>query len=99
LAVDPEILFLDEPNAFLDEPSRDRVREVTRERRAAGKTVIAVSHSLRYARDCADTVYIMHAGKLRAHGGLDELAASSDRVTRAVLRPQGQAHDGEGGTL
>jgi ABC-type multidrug transport system ATPase subunit len=99
LAADPEILYLDEPNAFLDEPSRVRVREVTRERRSAGKTVITVSHSLRYARDCADKVYIMHAGKLRAQGGLDELLASTDRVTRAVLRSSEQAPDRAGGLL
>lgn len=70
---EPRLLVLDEPLEGLDPPSRALLKEVIRERRRAGTTVLFSSHILSDVEDVADRVGILHAGKLATSGSLREL--------------------------
>ena len=72
---EPKLLILDEPLAGLDPTSRQLVKEVVRERRAAGTTVIFSSHILNDVEDLADRIGILHAGRLLACGSIDDMKA------------------------
>jgi len=65
LALEPEVLFLDEPAASLDPASTVTIEEVVREARAAGTKVIFVTHDVGQARRLADEVVFLHRGRLR----------------------------------
>ncbi len=69
LAQDTPVLVLDEPTTFLDVGHQLAVLELIAELRAErGLTVITTMHDLSVAGHFADTVAVMSAGRLVAHG-------------------------------
>ncbi|MGH6665456.1 MAG: ABC transporter ATP-binding protein, partial [Pseudolabrys sp.] len=73
LVHDPKLIILDEPLTGLDAGSARQVKNVLRERVAAGGTVIMTTHILEVAERMADRIGIIAAGRLIAQGTLDEL--------------------------
>lgn len=63
LALDPEILLLDEPSASLDFQATDRIEELLLDLKTR-YTLIVVSHSLGQARRLADRLFIIRDGEL-----------------------------------
>lgn len=70
---EPDLLVLDEPNEGLDLLGRQLMAEVIRETRAAGQTVILVSHVLPEVEQLCDTVAVIAGGELRYCGGVAQL--------------------------
>ena len=73
LAYNPELIILDEPLSGLDAGTARQVKNVLRERVAAGGTVIMTTHILEVAERMADRIGILAHGRLIAEGTLDEL--------------------------
>ncbi|HEY4057238.1 MAG TPA: ABC transporter ATP-binding protein [Kofleriaceae bacterium] len=73
---DPKLLVLDEPLEGLDPPSRNLLKEILRERRNAGTTVLFSSHILSDVQDVADRVGILHGGVIEHSGSVPELVRS-----------------------
>jgi energy-coupling factor transport system ATP-binding protein len=67
LAMDSEILLLDEPLAALDNKNKRRVMELIFEQQAKGKTIVVTTHSLEMAT-FFDYVAVMYNGRLAAFG-------------------------------
>ncbi|AWM40900.1 putative ABC transporter ATP-binding protein YxlF [Gemmata obscuriglobus] len=70
---DPDLLILDEPTEGLDLFGRQLLRAVVRERRAAGKTVLLVSHVLTEVQELCDSAAVLVAGRVAFTGTLAEL--------------------------
>ncbi len=70
---EPKLLVLDEPLEGLDPPSRKLLKDVIRERRRAGTTVLFSSHILSDVEDVADRIGILDRGRLATSGSLREL--------------------------
>jgi ABC-2 type transport system ATP-binding protein len=70
---DPDLLILDEPTEGLDLFGRQLLRSVVRELRAAGKTVLLVSHVLPEVQELCDSAAVLVAGKVVFDGTLAEL--------------------------
>jgi ABC-2 type transport system ATP-binding protein len=70
---DPDLLILDEPTEGLDLFGRQLLRAVVRERKAAGKTVLLVSHVLTEIQELCDAAAVLVEGKLVFQGTLAEL--------------------------
>src|SRR6187551_1142206 len=79
LVHDPRLIILDEPLTGLDAGSARQVKNVLRERVAAGGTVIMTTHILEVAERMADRVGIIAGGRLIAQGTLDELRIKAGR--------------------
>ena len=73
LVHEPKLIILDEPLTGLDAGSSRVVKEVLRERVAAGCAVIMTTHILDVAERMADRIGVIANGKLIAGGTLDEL--------------------------
>ncbi len=64
IAMDPDVLILDEPTAGLDPKGRDRLLgQISSYRKKRGNTVLLVSHSMEDVANYADRVLVMNAGK------------------------------------
>ena len=63
LVREPRILILDEATSALDVATRDRLFEVMRELRAAGSSVLFISHRMDEVEEIADRVSVMRSGR------------------------------------
>ncbi len=70
---DPDLLILDEPTEGLDLTGRQLLRAVVRERRAAGKTVLMVSHVLTEVQELCDAAAVLVAGRVVFDGTFTDL--------------------------
>jgi ABC-2 type transport system ATP-binding protein len=83
---DPDLVILDEPTAGMDPIGTREVKDLLRDLRCRGKTVLLSSHLLADVEDVCDRVAILHQGELRALGRLETLLAD-DRRTQILTGP------------
>jgi len=85
LAVEPEVLLLDEPTSSLDPQSTGRIEELVASFRGQ-KTVLFVTHNLQQAARCADEVLFMIAGEAVEQAAVcDFFEHPGDERSRAYL--------------
>jgi polar amino acid transport system ATP-binding protein len=68
LATNPDVLLLDEVTAALDPELIGGVLDVIRDLRAAGMTMLIVTHEMSFARESADRVCFLDAGRIVEQG-------------------------------
>lgn len=68
LAMDPDIIFFDEPYAGLFPEMVKQVSGIIKELRTQGKTIILIEHNMDLIRELCDHLYVLDAGKLLAEG-------------------------------
>ena len=86
IAMNPEILILDEPAAGLDPKTRNKILSSIRELRdATGMTVILVSHSMEDIANNADRIMVMNKGSLVMDGSREEIFAHMDELSKIGL--------------
>lgn len=93
LALDPELLFLDEPTAGLDPVSAAGVDALVRELRDLfGLTIVMITHDLDSLWQVADRVAVLADGKVQGVGSMAELSALPLPAVRAFFDgPRGRA--------
>ena len=83
LALDPELLFLDEPTAGLDPDSAAGVDELVRGLRDDfGLSIVIVTHDLDLLWQVADRVAVLGAGQVQAVGSMRALSALDNPLVR-----------------
>ncbi|MFO0940599.1 MAG: ABC transporter ATP-binding protein [Pirellulales bacterium] len=87
LAHDPQLLILDEPTSGLDPLVRREFLESMLDRVATGRTVLLSSHQISEVERVADDVAILHQGKFRVNGPLQDLRESISEVTISLDDP------------
>lgn len=99
LALDPELLFLDEPTAGLDPASAGGVDELVKKLRDLfGLTIVMITHDLDLLWQVADRVAVLGDGKVQAVGSMAELAKIDLPLVRQFFEgargraAQAQAH-------
>jgi ABC-2 type transport system ATP-binding protein len=83
----PELIFLDEPTTGLDIQTRDALWDTVRSLRAQGSTIVLTTHYLEEAQEHADRIGLMHRGRLRQQGTVDELTQKLPATIRFSLPP------------
>jgi ABC-2 type transport system ATP-binding protein len=93
---DPKVLILDEPASGLDPRARIEIRELLRELKRMGKTIMISSHILSELEEMCDQIGIVERGRLVFSGTMDEIRTrmgisskirvkvAGDNQTRAV---------------
>ena len=79
LAMQPDILILDEPGAMLDSRGRRGIRRVVRELNYSGMTVVLITHFMEEAMS-ADRVFVMAAGRIAMQGTPKEVFSQKERL-------------------
>ncbi|WP_030451565.1 energy-coupling factor ABC transporter ATP-binding protein [Herbidospora cretacea] len=82
LAMDPEILVLDEPSSNLDPASRRELAEILR---GLDVTVLMVTHDLPYAMELCERSVILSGGVIAADGPTREILADADLLAEHRL--------------
>ena len=92
IAAEPEIIFFDEPTTGLDPIMsgviNDLIREIVTE---MGATSMTITHDMTSVRAIADTVAMLHGGKIRWVGPVGQLDESGDAYVDQFIhgRPEG----------
>jgi sodium transport system ATP-binding protein len=76
---DPPVLILDEPTSGLDVPTARTIEQSIREARQDGKTVLFSTHVMEEAEYLCDRIAVIHEGKVKITGTMDELRRVTGR--------------------
>ena len=68
LAVEPEVLLLDEITSSLDPELVGEVLDVVRELKTSGMTIVLATHEMQFARDTSDLVCVLDGGVIIEQG-------------------------------
>jgi phospholipid/cholesterol/gamma-HCH transport system ATP-binding protein len=96
MALDPEVLFCDEPSAGLDPITAAALDQLILDLKDRfGMSVVVVTHELASIETIADRVTMLAAGKVVAAGPLDEIRKRDHPVVRAFFDRVGDVAYGE----
>jgi len=73
LALQPQLLLLDEPTAGMSPEETFRTGELIKSFNAEGMTVIVIEHDMAFVRQIAQRVTVLHLGKIFARGSLEAI--------------------------
>ena len=77
LALEPEMLLLDEPTQGMGAEDVERITELVR-RVAADRTILMVEHNLKVVAKLADRITVLNRGVVLAEGDYDEISQNSE---------------------
>ena len=77
---DPDLVILDEPTSGLDPLGARWMKDLIRDLRTMGKTVIMCSHRLEDVQDVCDRIAILNEGELQAYGEVQTLLQDHRRL-------------------
>lgn len=98
IALDPEILLLDEPTANLDIATRKEIMKTLNDMKDITETVMIATHDMQLVCEWAQRIIVLSQGRIIADGSRDEIFGSQEVVDTAGIRPpeifaMGQALD------
>jgi branched-chain amino acid transport system ATP-binding protein len=77
LALDPQMLLLDEPMAGMGHEDIDRIAQLIR-RVSANRTILMVEHNLSVVADLSDTITVLTRGRVLAEGDYKTVSANPE---------------------
>lgn len=83
---DPKVLILDEPASGLDPRARIEMRDILRNLKSMGKTILISSHILPELAEMCDEIGVIDNGKLIAHGNVASIQAQLQGEKRIVVK-------------
>ena len=83
---DPQFLILDEPASGLDPRSRVEFKEILRELKAAGKTIIISSHILMELAEICTSIGVIEHGKMIMQGSIEDILSAVDASNPLIIR-------------
>jgi branched-chain amino acid transport system ATP-binding protein len=89
LALDPQVMLLDEPTAGMGMEDVNRTIELVK-KIAAGRTVVFVDHNMHVVGSLAHRVTVLQAGKVLAEGSYEQVR-TDERVISAYLGEESRA--------
>lgn len=78
---DPELIILDEPQSGLDPVNMVLVRNLLRDLRDEGRTILLSTHMMGEAEKMADDIVLIHRGRVVLDGDIDQVRSSFGKNT------------------
>ena len=85
LAMNPEVVVLDEPTAGLDPRGRGEILAILVKLQKQGKTIIVATHDMNLVAEYADNVIVLQAGKKLLAGTPSEVFSQADVIKDASV--------------
>lgn len=89
LAMEPEVLILDEPTTWLDPYHQEQLKELLKKLKEEGKTIILSTHDLQFANELNGEHILIKDGRIMAEGGR-ELLQNLDLLKECRLYYRGR---------
>ncbi|QFF98300.1 ABC transporter ATP-binding protein [Psychrobacillus glaciei] len=86
---DPKVLILDEPASGLDPRARVEMRDILRQLKDMGKTILISSHILPELAEMCDEIGVIDGGRLIAHGSVAEIQAQLAGERKITVKIKG----------
>ncbi len=86
VAMDPEVIVLDEPLSNLDPVGADEIMDLLNELNHFGKTIIISTHDVDLAYSWADYVFLMNDRKVISEGTPEEIFRETEKLKQAYLK-------------
>lgn len=87
---DPKVLILDEPASGLDPRARVEMRDILRNLKSMGKTILISSHILPELAEMCDEIGVIDNGKLIAHGNVATIQEQLQGDKRIIVKVMDQ---------
>ncbi len=84
MALDVQVYILDEPFAGLFPQMLERVKDLLRDLRESGRTVVFISHNMDIVRELSDHIIVLESGKFLLAGEVEDIL-NRPEVIRAYL--------------
>ena len=89
MALDPDILLVDEPSAGLDPITASEIDDLLVGLKRKGTTLVVVTHNIPSAKHIGDELAFLHEGHVIAQGAAEDLERSDDEMVRTFMRSEG----------
>lgn len=86
---DPKVLILDEPASGLDPRARVEMRDILRQLKGMGKTILISSHILPELAEMCDEIGVIDGGRLIAHGSVADIQAQLAGEKQITVKVKG----------
>ena len=86
VAMEPEVIILDEPLSNLDPVGADEVVDMLNEFNHLGKTILISTHDVDLASTWADVIYVINRGQIRASGHPRSIFSDRTLIEQSKLR-------------
>ena len=88
LAQETPVIYLDEPTAFLDYPSKvDTMLLLRQLAHETGKTIFLSTHDVELALQTADTLWLMKRNRVKGEGGGERISLPTQEKTPSTIKP------------
>src|SRR5690606_13250177 len=73
LCINPKVMLFDEPTSSLDPELEAEVLQVIKLLADEGRTMLLVTHNMKFAREVSDRIIFLHQGVIEEDGPVDEI--------------------------
>lgn len=87
LAMDPEVICVDEPTTGQDRKESKRIMELLKEYNERGRTIIAITHDIALAAEYTDRVLVIKDGSIIADGPPEQVFLDPENLQETNIRP------------
>lgn len=88
VALDPEVIILDEPTSQLDPQSTEEVFEIIAMLKQQGKTIIVVEHKVDLLAEYCDEIILLENGQIMMNGPAHQVLSNPDILNHGGALPQ-----------
>ena len=85
IAMENNLVLLDEPTAGLDPESTKAIIDIIKSMHKKGKKIVITSHDMNLIYDICDYVYILNQGKIISEGNVEEVFVDEEKIEEAGL--------------
>ncbi|GGA47336.1 ABC transporter ATP-binding protein [Kroppenstedtia guangzhouensis] len=94
VAMDTDIVILDEPTIAQDHEGKERIRQIIRTLTDQGKGVLTIIHDMDFVAECFERTIVFNRGKVMLDGDTREIFSRPDLLCQAHLEPPAVARLG-----
>ncbi|BAJ50886.1 cobalt/nickel ABC transporter ATP-binding protein [Candidatus Caldarchaeum subterraneum] len=87
IAMNPDVIVLDEPTTGQDHRGRRKVAEVVKRLNNMGKTIIIITHDMKFVTETARRTVVMANGQIIADGPTSAIMSDVELLARAAIKP------------
>lgn len=87
IAMNPELMIIDEPTAGLDPQGVDQVLTILNHLNENGMTLLVSSHNVELITEFANKIFIVHDGEIINEGSTNDVFSNHEILKKAHLRP------------